>query len=314
VLDQCLIMSRPGVVPSLFEEANGGRKTNRPCHVGSSCLELLRAMLEFSAVELDSVSHIAADVVRRHRIQQLATSPEDACRHWPEHLVPREDVKVTSQIPNVDLHVWHALRTVHDDARSGRVRLRANLFDRIDSAEHVGDVRQRDDPRPCRKRFLDGLWLEPPFVRHVDDANSGAALACKPCPGHQVRRMFRDRDDDLVAASQVRGSPRRRHQVDAFSRAANEHDLGRIGGVDETGDRLARSHQVIRGTTGQCVHARRIGVVRRVVLHERVDDRLWPECRRRTVQVRQRTPMDGLSKCREHRRPRCARIAPLGAG
>ena len=153
-LNQCLIMSRPGVVPSFFEEANGGRKTNRPRHVGSSCLELLSAVLEFSAVELDSMSHIAADVVRRHRIQQLATSPEDACRHWPEHLVPREDVKVTSQIPNVDLHVWHALRTVHDDARSGRVRLRANLLDRIDSAEHVGDVRQRDDPRPCRRAFL----------------------------------------------------------------------------------------------------------------------------------------------------------------
>ena len=150
--------------------------------------------------------------------------------------------------------------------------------------------------------------------RHVDDANSGAALACKPCPGHQVRRMFRDRDDDFVAASQVRGAPRRRHQVDAFSRAANEHDLGGVGGVDKTGDRLARSRQVIRGTTGQCVHARRIGVVRRVVLHERVDDRLRSECRRRTVQVGQRTSMDGLSKCREHRRPRCARIAPLCAG
>ena len=63
---QCLIMSRPGLVPSLFEEADGGRKTNRPCDVGSSCLELLRAVLEFSTVELNSVSHIAADVVRRH--------------------------------------------------------------------------------------------------------------------------------------------------------------------------------------------------------------------------------------------------------
>jgi hypothetical protein len=209
--------------------------------------------------------------------------------------------------------VWRALRTVHDDPRSGCVRLRANLFNRIDSAEHVRDVRQRDDPRSCRKGFLDGLWLEPSFVRHLDDANSGATLAREPRPGHQVRRMFRDRDNDLVAASQVRGAPRRRHQVDAFSRAANEHDLGRIGGVDETGDRLARSRQVIRSATGECVHPRRIGVVQRVVLHERVNDRLRSERRRRAVQVRQRTSMDGLSKCRKHRRPRCARIAELCA-
>ena len=61
MLDQRLIMSRPGVVSCLFEEANGGRKTNGACHVGSARLELLRAVLEFSAIELDSVSHIAAD-------------------------------------------------------------------------------------------------------------------------------------------------------------------------------------------------------------------------------------------------------------
>jgi hypothetical protein len=39
-------------------------------------------------------------------------------------------------------------------------------------------------------------------------------------------------------------------QVDAFGRAANEHNLGRVGGVDKTSDRLARSRQVIRSTTG----------------------------------------------------------------
>jgi hypothetical protein len=74
-----------------------------------------------------------------------------------------------------------------------------------------------------------------------------------------------------------RRAPSRRHQVDAFSRAANEHDLGRIVGVDETGDLLARSRQVIGSATGECVHPRRIGIVQRVVLHERVDDRLRSE-------------------------------------
>ena len=55
-----------------------------------------------------------------------------------------------SKLLHVDRQVGHALRTVHDEYGSGRVRQLGEFGDGVDCAEHIRHVYDGDDfgPRP----------------------------------------------------------------------------------------------------------------------------------------------------------------------
>ena len=62
----------------------------------------------------------------------------------PERLVPGPAVEVGAERAHVDRHLRHRLRAVDERHRAGRARARGHLGDRVDRAEHVGDVREGD--------------------------------------------------------------------------------------------------------------------------------------------------------------------------
>ena len=58
-------------------------------------------------IEIDFVRHVAANVVRRHCVQQIEATPRHTGGHRPEHLVAGEHIEVAAQVLNVDADVRH---------------------------------------------------------------------------------------------------------------------------------------------------------------------------------------------------------------
>ena len=117
--------------PRRQEVARRGQ-TDRTCDVRRAGLKLQSAMLQHRTLEIHFVSHVAADLVGRHRLEQLETRPHDAGRHRAEHLVTREHVEVAAQVLHVDAHVRHRLGAIDDDARTSLPGQRADLLGGID--------------------------------------------------------------------------------------------------------------------------------------------------------------------------------------
>ena len=70
---------------------------------------------------------------------------EDADAGRPERLVPGPGVEVGADRAEVDRHLRHRLGGVEQHERAGVVGAADDLGDRVDRAEHVGDVGERDE-------------------------------------------------------------------------------------------------------------------------------------------------------------------------
>ena len=94
-------------------------------------------------LERHGADHVAAALVRRHRLEQRRRAVEHADAGRAEHLVSRERVEVAAERLHVDRHVRDRLRAVDEHRDPARVREPDDRLDRIDRAERVRDVRRR---------------------------------------------------------------------------------------------------------------------------------------------------------------------------
>ena len=109
-----------------------------------------------------------------------------------------------------------------------------DLLDRIDRAQRVGNVRDGDDLGSRSEQLL--KFLQQQLAAIVDGRNPQpcALLFAQDLPGHDVGVMLHGGDEHFVAGANVSAAVGLRHEVDAFRRAADEDDLARVGGVEET--------------------------------------------------------------------------------
>ena len=88
---------------------------------------------------------MAAEVERRHRLEQLRASPERADARRAAHLVGREREEVAVELLDVDRVVRCGLRGVDDHDRALLVRPRGEPLDRVDRPQRVRDEVVGDD-------------------------------------------------------------------------------------------------------------------------------------------------------------------------
>ncbi len=203
-------------------------------------LELVGQVVERRLLEGDGADHVAAALVRRHRLEERRLSVEHADARRTVDLVARERVEVAVEGPHVDGHPRRRLRAVDEDHRPAGVGELRDLPDRQDRAEGVREVRDRDDLRPVREHLLEGRDVHVAGVveRRHDEAR--ALLLAEELPGDDIRMVLEARDQDLVARADVPAAVRLRDEVDGLGRSADEDDLVRRGGVDERPRLLAR--------------------------------------------------------------------------
>ena len=138
-----------------------------------------------------------------------------------------------------------------------------------------------------------------PSASIVRVAQRRARAPRQQLPGHDVRVVLHQREDDLVALAQVGVAPGARHEVDRLRRVAGEDDVLRVPRADVP--RRLRAHPLVgvrrlhRERVDAAVDVR---VLRLVVARQRLDDGARLLRRRGVVEVDQRmavhlAPEDG---------------------
>ena len=205
-----------------------------------SGLEFPRELVPLGLRDRDPADHVAAVEERPHPLEQRLAAPDGPRARRREHLVPREHEEVGTEVLDVDGRVRDGLRGVHEHRRAGGVRLGRDLAHRIDGAEAIGGLRDRQELRALAELGRKLVAAEPAIVVHVDHDELGADVLRELLPGHEIRVVLEDRRDDPIAPSDVVAPPRVGHEVDALGRVADEDDLALARGVDEARHLRAR--------------------------------------------------------------------------
>jgi hypothetical protein len=145
------------------------------------------------------------------------------------------------------------------------------------------------------------------LVVDINDANGGARLCRRTRPWQEIGVVLRNRENHLVAAPEVRGTPGAGDEIESLGRTSREDHFGRMWGIDEARDRLPCRGHASCGSAGQRVDRCRVRVVTGIERRERVDHRLRAQGRRGSVQIREGVTADLLAKGRKRR---CARLLP----
>src|SRR5688500_14422144 len=96
-----------------------------------------------------------------------------------------------------------ALRAVNDDQRiSLPPHHFCDLTHRIDGAQRVRNVAERDDTRPMSQHRSQSVEIDSPVTCQLADAETRAALDRQLLPGDEVRVML-ERGDHYVVAGQI---------------------------------------------------------------------------------------------------------------
>lgn len=131
------------------------------------------------------------------------------------------------------------LGAVHQHGYAVSVGSGNHIFDRIDRAKYITNVRHADNA---------GTFGEEPFVFveqqlatvvHRDDAKLDALAHLQQLPGDDVAVVLHGGDDDLVALAEEGFAEAGGEQVDALRGTAGEDDFVGAAGVDEATDSLA---------------------------------------------------------------------------
>ena len=129
-------------------------------------LELPRQVGPRRLVRRDGADHVPAADERRHLLEQRAAAVEDADPGRAVGLVAGPRVEVDVELAQIDRHLRHRLGPVDEHDRAGRVRAPRDLGDRVDRADHVRDVNDRDQLRAAGEQLVERVEVELAVVEH----------------------------------------------------------------------------------------------------------------------------------------------------
>ena len=244
-----------------LQVVHGCAQADEAGDVGGAGLELLRRVVEHRAVEADLPDHFPAAQERRHRRQVLAPRPQRAGAGGAAHLVAGDGVEVAADRGHVQLQVRRGLGAVDHGGDAAAAGLSADFAYRIDRAQHVGDVGQRQQLYLAGQGPVQRLQVQAAIGEDFGDPDAGAGAFGYQLPGHDVGVVLHPRHQDHVAGPEPRQRPGVGDQVDGEGGAAAQDQL--VGAHAQEAGKLAAGRFVGLGGLGaQGVHgAADVGVV-----------------------------------------------------
>ena len=262
--------------------------------------ETLRGLAESGAGEVDLADHVAAELVRRHGVEQLRAAPEHADAGRSEGLVAGEGVEVATERRDVDLEVRGGLAAVDEHHRARGLGEPGHLGGGIDGAEGVGDVREGDELGAGGEQALESHEVD--FAARCDgcDDDLGAGALGDHLPRDDVGVVLEMGEQDLVAGLEVGPAPALGHEVDALGGAAHEDAAPGVLEAEELRDGTAGGFVGGGGLLAQEMDATvDVGVLLGVIALEGPDDDRGLLGGGRVVEIGQRTTAHGTSQDRE---------------
>ncbi|MNS92519.1 hypothetical protein D3C72_1266610 [compost metagenome] len=210
--------------------------------------------------------------------------------------MPGEGVEIAIKGLYVDLEVRHCLRAINQHRDAPGMGQLDDVSHRVDRAERVGEVRQRDQSGVLTEQSRELFQHQLAGIVDRRHLQRGAGALAHQLPRHDIGVVLHRADQDLVARAQALAKACC-HQVDRLGRAAHEHDFLAPGGVDQVSHRVARGLVGIGGALAQGMHAAvDIGVERGIVMRFGIDHALRLLGGGGVVQIDQRLAVDGLAQ------------------
>ena len=144
-----------------------------------------------------------------------------------------EDVEVGADLLNVHRHVRHSLSSVDQDECACGVCHLGHLAHGVDRAEHVRNVGEGDELGPEVEEHLEHFELQNAVIGDRNEFEVAVLLLDEDLPRNQVGVVLHLGQYDRVAAADVASTPGVGDEVDRFGGIPDEHDLVRVGGVDQ---------------------------------------------------------------------------------
>ncbi len=288
-----------GVHAEIGQVVDGGAETNRLGDHRRAGLEPVRRVGVGRRLHRHELDHLAAAEERRHGRQQFAATPQHADTGRPAHLVAGEGEEVHVEGDHVDRHVRHGLGAVEDDERADLAGPGDQRRDRVDRAENVRLVHERDQLRPLVDHLVEVGKVEAAVVGDADPAQRRPGPPAQHLPRHQVGVVLHLGDGYLVAGPEpepLRLRARRRRvahrvgdEVQRLGGVLGEDDLVTPGGANERRELVPGVLVQRGGLLGKRVDAAvDVGVVQLVVVPLGVEDAGGLLRARRAVEVDQR--------------------------
>ena len=206
--------------------------------------------------EAHAFDHIATAQEGRHAIQMFQLAPQHANARWPVKLMAGEAVEIAANGSNIHAPMHHGLRPIQQNLRTMRMGQRHHTFNRRDGTQHIGHMRERDQPHLAIGK-LGGQVFHVQFagIRHTTDAQGIAAFITQHLPGHDIGMVFKLGNQHRLIRAHHAAAPAMRDQIDRFRAVARENHFPRIRRIDEARDRTARSLKSIGRHFGKPIGA-----------------------------------------------------------
>jgi len=122
------------------------------------------------------------------------------------------------------------------------------LFDRIDRAKRIGNVRDGNELRFFAEQFHELFQNQFAAIINRNDAQRRTDLFGEQLPWHDVRMMLQFTDDDFIARTDVFASVTLRDEIDGLGRATKKNNFLRVCCAEKLADfsRLASNNSVER--------------------------------------------------------------------
>ncbi len=160
----------------------------------------------------------------------------------------------------------------------------------------------RDDPRERIEQTLQLVHAQLPGVGHGHDAQGRPLFLAQHLPGDDVRVVLHRRQHHLVAGVDIHAAKRLGDKVDRLRGAARENHVANARSANKALHAEARLFIRLGGPLAERVDGTmHVGVVRLIVMANRLDDRAWLLRRCGVVEVDQRLAVHLLLQDRKVR-------------
>ena len=185
--------------------------------------------------------HFRADemmIKAGQRQQQFAPPPQHRVMR-AEHFVKTEHVNIRTTGLHIDQPVRRVGHTIHAQPAANRMHTSGDFCNRVDGAEHIRGMRDRDPfgartekPLQIGEFEVQGVAIHFPNLDH-------RTRLLKPHPAADIGFVIAIGNDDFVAGSNARQQRRRQNEHQRGGSRAHHHFIF-MRGIDQFGNRAAR--------------------------------------------------------------------------
>ena len=255
VLDEIALVPLDRGETDLEYVVDGGPEPDRLGDRGSSSLELVRQLVPGRSLHGDGPDHLAAEVERRHRLEELPSAPERADSARPAHLVRRDRQELAVERLHVERAVRRRLGGIHDHDRVALVRPVGEVLHRVHRPERVRHEIGGDHLHATIA--LDLVERVQPQLSGLVDRDRPERRARPPgdvLPRDEARVVLEIGDDDEVARAEVVETPGVRDEVQRLGGGAGEDHLALGRRVHVARNLASRGLVAGRRPLGEPVH------------------------------------------------------------